>query len=446
MFTRTRKLQEALLDSRTRQASLEAAQAALGQAMAIVTFSPEGEVVEASESLLAMLGYALSELLGNHHRMLCEPAHARSPEYAARWQQLRQGRSVDEECVWLARSGRRFWVQVSYVPVRDAQGSVQRVITCVQDIDERVRRAQTAASFRQAIDRSMAVIEFDLTGKVINANSNFLRVMGYRLEAVVGQHHRLFCAPGEVNSDAYRDFWAELNRGDYKAGQFQRVTSKGATVWLQATYNPLYDAQGHVYGVVKFATDITREVVQREAESNAARLAFDTSRQTDAHTRQGTAVVQQTVTVVQSIADELDQVAQSISALSAQSQEIGTIVDAIRGIADQTNLLALNAAIEAARAGEQGRGFAVVADEVRNLARRTAAATLAISDVVGKNRELARHAVSSMQSSTLKAGQGVSLANQAGTVILEIHRGAQQVVEVMGEFAQALDQRRGPLP
>nr|WP_279567719.1 methyl-accepting chemotaxis protein [Pseudomonas fluorescens] len=171
-------------------------------------------------------------------------------------------------------------------------------------------------------------------------------------------------------------------------------------------------------------------------------MAFETSRQTDEHTQRGTAVVQETVTVVQSIADELQRVATGISALSAQSEEIGNIVDAIRGIAEQTNLLALNAAIEAARAGEQGRGFAVVADEVRNLARRTSQATVAITEVVGKNRDLARQAVTSMQSSTLKAEQGVKLANQAGTVILDIHQGAQQVVEAIGEFAQALDQRR----
>ncbi|WP_371919510.1 methyl-accepting chemotaxis protein [Pseudomonas sp. SDI] len=150
-------------------------------------------------------------------------------------------------------------------------------------------------------------------------------------------------------------------------------------------------------------------------------------------------MVQQTVTVVKSIADELEQVTQVINALSVQSEEIGAIVGAIRGIAEQTNLLALNAAIEAARAGDQGRGFAVVADEVRNLARRTSQATVAITDVVGKNRELARQAVTNMQSGTLKAEQGVHLAHQAGTVIMDIQLGAQQVVDVIGTFAQTLD-------
>ncbi|WP_374725979.1 methyl-accepting chemotaxis protein [Pseudomonas hunanensis] len=159
------------------------------------------------------------------------------------------------------------------------------------------------------------------------------------------------------------------------------------------------------------------------------------------HTQQGSAVVQRTVSVVQSIADELELMAKAIGALSEQSEQIGTIVDAIRSIADQTNLLALNAAIEAARAGEQGRGFAVVADEVRNLAQRTSQATVAISEVVAQNRELAKQAVASMQSSTLKTEHGVELANQAGAVIQDIHHGAQRVVEVMGQFAQRLEQR-----
>nr|WP_053214152.1 PAS domain-containing methyl-accepting chemotaxis protein [Pseudomonas sp. Q12-87] len=442
MFIRTRKHQETLHPIQARQAALEAERAAFHQAMAIIEFDPAGHVLSANSLFLSMAGYAFGEIQGKHHRMFCEPAYARSREYAALWQQVGQGQRVEAQFLHLTRDGRWLWVEASYMPVLDQDGNLQRIIGVAHDVSERILRSQTESSFRQAIDRSMAVIEFDLSGQVVRANANFLKVMGYRLEEVCGQHHRLFCKPSEVDSGAYRDFWAGLNRGEYMTGLFQRIDKHGATVWLQATYNPLYDAQGRLYGVVKFATDYTREVEQRQTESNAARLAFETSRQTDEHTQLGTAVVQQTVTIVQSIADELQQVATGISALSAQSEEIGSIVDAIRGIAEQTNLLALNAAIEAARAGEQGRGFAVVADEVRNLARRTSQATVAITEVVGKNRDLARQAVTSMQSSTLKAEQGVTLANQAGTVILDIHRGAQQVVEAIGEFALALDQRR----
>ncbi|MBI6618053.1 PAS domain S-box protein [Pseudomonas corrugata] len=441
MFIRTRKHQDALHQIQARQAILEAERAALHGAMAVVEFTVTGQVLGASPIFLEMTGYSLDEVVGKHHSIFCEPAYGSSRENAALWQQLARGESAEAQFLHLRRAGEGIWVEASYAPVRDQGSGVQRVVQILRNSHERVLRAQAESSVMQAIDRSMAVIEFDLSGTVVRANENFLKVMGYRREEVLGQHHRLFCNPREVQDEAYRGFWAALNRGQYMSGQFQRVDKRGATVWLQATYNPLYDANGRLYGVVKFATDITREVEQRQTESKAARLAFETSRRTDEHTQLGTSVVQQTVTVVQSIADELQQVAMGIGALSAQSEEIGSIVDAIRGIAEQTNLLALNAAIEAARAGEQGRGFAVVADEVRNLARRTSQATVAISDVVGKNRELARQAVTSMQSSTLKAEQGVKLANQAGTVILDIHRGAQQVVEVIGEFAHAMDQR-----
>jgi len=442
MFMRTRNLQKTLNESLAQQAILDAERAALHQTMAIIEFSPTGEVLEISVPFLKLLGYSLNEIHGRHHRVLCEPTYANSREYADFWRRLCQGQSISERVLYLRGDGRQLWLEASYVPVRGADGSVQRIIQVASDVTERTHRSQTESSFVQAVDRSMAVIEFDLQGHVLNANSNFLKVMGYRLEEIRGQHHRLFCLPEEIQNPAYREFWSCLNRGEYRSGQFQRVDKHRVSVWLQATYNPLYDARGQLYGVVKFATDITRQVQQREIESQAAQLAFGTSRQTDEHARHGAAVVQETVTVVQSIADELQQVAQGIGALSAQSEQIGSIVDAIRGIAEQTNLLALNAAIEAARAGDQGRGFAVVAEEVRNLARRTSQATMAITEVVDKNRELARQAVSSMQSGTLKAEQGVNLANQAGSVILDIHHGARQVVEVIGQFAQTLDQRQ----
>ncbi|NHW00198.1 methyl-accepting chemotaxis protein [Stutzerimonas degradans] len=438
MFMRTRTFKDTLRECQAQRAVFEAEYVALRSAVATIEFSPEGLVLQANPLFLNLLGFTLEEVSGRQHRTFCDPAYAQSRDYSAFWQGMQQGRSATNLMPWMAKQGRQVWLQASYVPVREAGGNVQRIVMLAIDVTEQTLRAQADASRMQAVERSSAVIEFDLQGLVVNANTNFLQVMGYRLDDIRGKHHRLFCEPEEVQSDAYRDFWARLNRGEFSTGLFRRLTKQGRGVWLQATYNPLYDAQGRLYGVAKFASDITARVEQRDAETRAAQMAFETSRQTDESARQGAAVVQQSVSVVQSIADELAQVAQAIGALSAQSEEIGSIVGAIRGIAEQTNLLALNAAIEAARAGEQGRGFAVVADEVRNLAQRTSQATVAITEVVGKNRELARVATESMQASTRKAEQGVALANQAGTVILDIQHGAQQVVEAIGEFAQTL--------
>lgn len=286
----------------------------------------------------------------------------------------------------------------------------------------------------------MAVIEFNLQGEVLTANDNFLSVMGYRLDEIRGKHHRLFCERSESESTDYRQFWERLNRGEFFSGRFKRVKQHGATVWLRATYNPVFDNQGRLYKVVKFASDITDQVHQQEAETQAARLAYDTSLHTDSTAQQGAQVVQRTVEVMQSIAGELNRAADGISAVSQQSEMISSIVQTIRGIAEQTNLLALNAAIEAARAGEQGRGFAVVADEVRNLAARTSQATVEIVEVVRRNHELAQGAVNSMEASKEKAEQGVTLANEAGQVILDIQDGARQVVQAISQFTATLEQ------
>ncbi|RRV15519.1 PAS domain S-box protein [Pseudomonas saudiphocaensis] len=442
MFMRTRKHNDTLREHQAQLTILENEHDALRSAMMVIEFSQDGLVLDANAQSLTALGYTLSEIRGRSHRQLCDTAHTGSHAYKAFWQALQLGRAHNEQVQLLGRDGQQIWLQASYIPLCEANGRINRIIMLATDITEQTLRAQAETSFMQAVERSMAVIEFNLRGEVVNANANFLQVMGYRLEEIRGKQHQLFCQPEEVQSETYRRFWAGLNRGEFNSGLFQRLTKHGKKVWLQATYNPLFDANGKLYGVVKFASDITQRIEQRDAVTRAAQLAFDTSRQTDEHARHGAAVVQQTVGVVQSIADELQLVAQGITALSAQSEEIGSIVETIRSIAEQTNLLALNAAIEAARAGEQGRGFAVVADEVRNLARRTSQATIAITEGVGRNRELARQAAGSMESSTLKAEQGVNLANQAGTVILDIQQGAQQVVEVVSQFAQTLDRQQ----
>lgn len=241
-----------------------------------------------------------------------------------------------------------------------------------------------------------------------------------------------------MNSPDYKAFWRKLASGQFVSERFKRVDSYGQIVWLEASYNPIHNDLGELYKVVKFATVITDQVNQELAVADAAKIAFDVSEVTGQQTSQGQQVVSTTIETMERLAKQMQQASVGIEALSEHSKKISDLVNSISGIADQTNLLALNAAIEAARAGEQGRGFAVVADEVRQLASRTNKTTEEIVAVVSENLKRTKDAVDLIAACQSQAGDALELSTEAGQVMGDIQRGAQKVVDAISQFNQKL--------
>ncbi|KWV89223.1 PAS domain S-box protein [Pseudomonas carnis] len=432
------RLKQELTALREELSSLLQVKESLESEMLCLTLDPEGRVEWANANFLQELAYSLGEIVGRAIEDLV-PAHVRQDEFQLRFKHaLARGEHFAGAVRLMRGNGKEAWLRSIVQPVRSSEGRIKQFSIFSSDLTRTIESSREHENLITALMRSTALIEFDLEGNVLTANDRFLGAMGYSLAQIEGKHHRMFCEPQEYNSAEYQQFWKRLNAGEFVAARFKRVDSHGRLVWLEATYNPVLDANERLYKVVKFATVITDQVNREQAVAEAANIAYSTSLQTDDSAQRGTTVVTQAVDVMRDLAQHMQQAGEGIEALNAQSQVIGSIVKTISGIAEQTNLLALNAAIEAARAGEQGRGFAVVADEVRQLASRTSKATEEIVGVVRQNQDMARDAVALMADGRAQAEQGLALAAEAGTVIVEIQDGAQKVVSAVGQFANQL--------
>ena len=432
LFNRHNKTIDTLHHTIAQQASLLEA---IDRSMAVIEFDLEGTVLRANDNFLKTMGYRAEQVIGHPHRQFCSAEFARGNQYRELWTRLKNGQFQSGTFERVNAQGQPVWLEASYNPIRDADGKVFKVVKYALDVTEKVQQESESRGKLHAIDRAMAVIEFNLDGSVITANQNFLDRLGYSLAELKGQHHRIFCKPELANSSAYQDFWQRLNQGEFFSGQFERVDKRGQSLWLEANYNPVYDAAGRLCKVVKFASDVTARVEKHAQDAQSATQAYHISVETRQVAEQGTAVIQQAASEMRQIAANIEDSSTLIAKLGERSEQITAIVNTIRAIAEQTNLLALNAAIEAARAGEQGRGFAVVADEVRQLAARTSGSTAEISGMIDMIQQETQQAIKSMDGTRDRAAKGVDLADQAGTVILQIRDGASEAVQAVSMFA-----------
>ena len=436
--------------------------AAVGKTQAVIEFNLEGTITDANDNFLKTLGYTMDEIKGRHHGMFVESAYRESAEYKQFWRELNEGKYQTAEYKRIGKGGKVVWIQGSYNPILDLNGKPFKVVKFATNITGR-KRSEDAISMVQAI------IEFSLEGNVLTANENFLKTMGYTLDEVRGRHHSLFVEPAYRETADYRQFWRDLNEGKFQAADFKRIAKGGREVWLQAIYNPIFDADGKPFKVVKNASDITDrkkteaalQVTIAAVNHNAQALA-SSSEELTAVSQQMSSNSEETATQSNVVAAASEQVSKNVATVATSAEEmsasakeiaknateaakvateavkvafetnktvaklgdssieIGKVIKVITSIAQQTNLLALNATIEAARAGEAGKGFAVVANEVKELAKQTATAT---EDISGK--------IEAIQTDTKAA---VTAIDQIGKII-------NQISDIQNTIASAVEEQ-----
>ena len=232
---------------------------AISKVMGVIEFDLNGNITAVNDNFAAVTGYSPQEIIGQQHAMFVEAAYKNSPAYTQFWDKLGQGIADEGQYKRVGKGGREIWLQASYNPIFDDEGKPFKIVKYATDITAEKRRTADFAGQISAISKVMGVIEFDLTGKITDVNDNFAAVTGYSKQEIIGQHHSMFVETAYKNSTAYQQFWDKLGRGEPDEGQYKRVGKANKEIWLQASYNPIFDAEGKPFKVVKYATDITAE-------------------------------------------------------------------------------------------------------------------------------------------------------------------------------------------
>jgi len=401
-----------LMSSRGNGLDTAAIYRALEKSLAVIQFKPDGTILDANTNFLNAVGYSLDEIKGKHHSMFVTPEQRNSRDYALFWDRLKSGTFDQGAYKRIAKGGREIWIEASYNPVLNAKGQTERVIKFASDITAKINHNSEIESKYQAVEKSQAVIEFSLDGTIITANRNFLMAIGYDLSEIKDRHHSMFVTQEERDSVGYRQFWDKLRRGEFDSGQYQRVGKGGREIWIQASYNPVLSADGKPIKVVKFASDVTEQVMASRIEKviRDVNAVVEGAKTGDLVRRVGTDQGSEDVkSLCRGVNDLLDTVASLISAIRESASET---ISAASAITEGSNDLA-------ARTEQQASSL-----------EETAATTEELAASVKNSAQASRNAVTYAEEARSVAGEGGKTVGQAVEAMTRIEQASTKISEI----------------
>ncbi len=388
---------------------------AIGRSQAVIEFTMDGRIEHANEHFLQVMGYTLEEIKGQHHSMFVEPAYRQSAEYRLFWEKLARGEFDAGQYKRIGKGGREIWIQASYNPILDANGKAFKVVKFATDITQQKLQVADYQGQIEAISKAQAVIEFALDGKILNANANFLKALGYTLDEVKGRHHSMFVEAACAQSPEYRMFWEKLGRGEYDAGQYKRIAKDGSEIWIQASYNPIMDLNGKPFKVVKYATDVTAAV-------------------------QGSLALQDAVAQVQSVVEAAKNNDLTCRLpLEGKHGEVLSLCTGVNGLLD--TMVSVIAKIKTS-VREVSNASAEISASTTDLSQRTEEQAASLEETsasmeemaatVKKNAESAQQANQSAASTRDVAGRGGQVIGRAVDAMARIEESSRKISDIIG--------------